>query len=425
MTTEKSKEVSSINKERLFNYVNIFSFPRLAGTKEEERAVELTIKTFKEIGFEEDEIKSQNFDFSTFYSKFMVKIIIFMNLVFITIILLVKLLYTFLTFTVILILLLIFFSMRKVLKHPELKGFWEKYFGNFFNATNIFVKIPANNKYSKKVGDIIVSAHLDSKSQTFKTIWRIIFAKIWLYSEIVLFLFYTFFLIDYHFLSVHIRMLLILTEVIILIATIFTLISNSLLLFLRIGNKSKGSLDNATGMSIVFELSNFFKKNSLDNFNLWFCQFSAEEMGTMGSREFLDVYEDKFSKDLTFQINLDMISVLDNNSNHIEYIKSYGIFPRKKISPILDNYFIKIAKSEEINYKGFHVSLGAHTDSVPFHLRKFDSLDITTKAAANYAHSVEDTPDKVDPQILLEVCRVIQLLLIMLDKNFKNLIKSD
>ncbi|MFX1419903.1 MAG: hypothetical protein ACFE9N_13375 [Promethearchaeota archaeon] len=71
------------------------------------------------------------------------------------------------------------------------------------------------------------------------------------------------------------------------------------------------------------------------------------------------------------------------------------------------------------------VSLGAHTDSIPFHLRKFDSIDITTRAAANYAHSVEDTPDKVDPQILLETCRVIQLLLMMLDKNFKSFIKSD
>lgn len=425
MTTKKSKEALPFNKERLFNYVNKFSFPRLAGTKEEKRAVEFTIKTFKEIGFEDNQIKSQNFEFSTFYSKFMVKIIILMNLIFVAITLLIKLLYTFFTFTTILILLLVFFSMLKALKHPELKGFWEKNFGKFLKATNIFVKLPTNNASSKKVGDIIVSAHLDSKSQTFKTFWRVIFARIWLYSEIVLFLFYVLFLIDYHFLSDHIRILLILVEVIILIATILTVISNFILLFLRIGNNSKGSLDNATGMSIIFELSSFFKNHPLDNFNLWFCQFSAEEMGTMGSREFLDNYEDKFTKDFTYQINFDMVSVKNNKKNLIEYIKSYGIFPRKKISPILSEYFKKIAKSEDVNYKGFHVSLGAHTDSIPFHLRKFDSIDITTRAAAKYTHSVEDLPDKVDPQILFEACKVIYLLLIMLDKDFNSLIKSN
>ncbi|MFX1592835.1 MAG: M28 family metallopeptidase [Promethearchaeota archaeon] len=314
--------------------------------------------------------------------------------------------------------------MFKAFKHPELKGFWEKFFGKFLNATNVFVKIPAIKGSSKKVGNIIVSAHLDSKSQTFKTFWRVMLARIWLFSEIFLFLFYTLFLIDYHFLTEHFRQLIILFEIFILIATILTIISNLLLFFIRIGNNSRGSLDNATGMSIVFELSSFFKNHPLDNFNIWFCQFSAEEIGTMGSREFLDIYEYEFTENYTYQINFDMVSDKNNKRNRIEYIKAYGIIPRKKISPILSEYFKKAAKTEKINYYGFNVSLGAHTDSIPFHLRKFDSIDITTKSAANYTHSVEDTPDKFDSQILLEACKVTQLLITLLDKNFKNLSNS-
>ncbi|MFX1480968.1 MAG: M28 family metallopeptidase [Promethearchaeota archaeon] len=423
MTIRKSQKNIDVTEEQLFNYITTFSFPRLAGTEGEKKAVDLTIKTYKEIGFEDNQIKYQNFDFSTFYSEAMLKIIIVINLIIVLFILLIKYIFPFLTFIVILILLLIFFSMFKALKHPELKGFWERNFGKFLKATNVFVEIPALNASLNEVGNIIVSAHLDSKSQDFKTFWRVISVNIWLYSEIVLFIFYTLFIIDYHFLTEHFTLFLILIEIIILIGTILTVISNLILFFLRIGNNSFGSLDNATGMSIVFELSRFFKNHPLDNFNIWFCQFSAEEIGTMGSREFLDKYDKKFTKDYTFQINFDMVSAANNKDNLIEYIKSYGIMPRKKISPVLSDYFIKSAEIEKVNYHGFHVSLGAHTDSIPFHLRKFDSIDITTRAAAKYTHSTEDTPDKVDPRILLEVYNVIRLLIKSLDKDYKKLIK--
>ena len=423
MTIKESQENFDFNKERIFNYINTFSFPRLAGTEGEKKAVNLTITTFKENGFENNQIQSQNFEFSTFYSKAMIKIIILMNLIFISIILLIKYLYTFLTFISILILLLIFFSMLKVLRYPELKGFWERYFGKFLKATNVFVELPAINVATQKVGDIIVSAHLDSKSQSFETLWRVILVRIWLYSEIFLFLFYTLFLIDYHFISENYEILVILWEISIFIGTILVVSSNFFLLFLKIRNTSRGALDNATGMSILFELSSFFKDHPLNNFNLWFCQFSAEELGTMGSRKFLDTYDNIFSKNNTFQINFDMVSALNSKNNCLEYIKSYGIIPRKKISPILSKYFVKSAETENIVYHGFHVSLGAHTDSIPFHLRKFDSIDITTKAAAKYTHSVEDTPDKVDPHILIDTCKVIRLMILSLDKDFNHITK--
>ena len=52
MTIKESQENFDFNKERIFNYINTFSFPRLAGTEGEKKAVNLTITTFKENGFE-------------------------------------------------------------------------------------------------------------------------------------------------------------------------------------------------------------------------------------------------------------------------------------------------------------------------------------------------------------------------------------
>ncbi|GAG71479.1 unnamed protein product, partial [marine sediment metagenome] len=113
-------------------------------------------------------------------------------------------------------------------------------------------------------------------------------------------------------------------------------------------NKSPGALDNASGMAIVFELSSFFIENPLNYLNIWFCQFSAEELGTMGARVFLDEYENQFVKGKVFQINFDMVSCKSHKNNRIEYIQSYGIGKRKIYSPILNKLILLAAKSKHI-----------------------------------------------------------------------------
>jgi hypothetical protein len=68
--------------DRLAKYVKTFSFPRLAGTDGEKKAVKLTYDTFKEIGFKDDQIKKKSFDFSDFYSTTLMKLIMTLNLTF-------------------------------------------------------------------------------------------------------------------------------------------------------------------------------------------------------------------------------------------------------------------------------------------------------------------------------------------------------
>ena len=409
----------TFDEEKLSDYIKTFSFPRLAGSIGERKSVKLTNDIFKNIGFDDKDIIKQEFKFSTFYSKILIKIIIAMNIIAISLLLIVRYLYPFLVFLISMFLLIGFFSIIKVFKHPELRGFWERHLGKIISATNVFTKVPSLSSYNnaKIQGNIIVSAHLDSKSQTYKTIWRIILFRIWLYGEILLIISYIAFIIDQHseFESIIIGILAL--EILIIISSASVIISNIFLLFLNIRNKSPGALDNASGMSIVFELSNYFIKKPLRNFNLWFCQFSAEEIGTMGSRNFIDAYSDQFEKGKTFQINFDMVSASNNRKNEIEYIKSYGLFPRKKISPILFQLIEKSSRKENIKVGNFHVSIGAHTDSVPFHLRKFDSVDFTTRAAAKYTHSEDDVPIRVDPSVLIQTCILTRRLILSLDNE--------
>ena len=403
---------SFFKKDRIFNYVNVFAFPRLSGTEGEKKAVELVKSKFREIGFSNDQIMYQDFNFSTFYSEVLVKILAFLTIVIYSLLIFIKYLYPFFTIITIIIVVIIFLSILGALKHPEYQGFWEKHFGKKVSSTNVFVTLNAKKKSFENAGNIVISAHLDSKSQTFKTIWRVVFFTIWEIGMVALPILYAFFLVDLYF---HvIRSIILGIEYGIIFTTSLVIFSTFMIFLNNTRNKSPGALDNASGMAIVFELSSFFKNNNLDNYNLWFCQFSAEEIGTMGSRIFLDSFEDIFSKHNTFQINFDMISC--KSQKEVEYVKSYGFLPPKIGSELLDNYIHQAAKEEEVSIKGFSGVSGAHTDSVPFHLRKYDSIDFATFGATKYAHSKEDTPDKINKKVLYQTCVVVARMLIDFDQ---------
>lgn len=424
MSSSSSRQEVELNKERIFDYVKKFSFPRLAGTEGEEKAVELTVKTFKQIGYKDEQIETQSFTFSDFYSTTLIKFIMLMSFNFILILRL--LIYLYLLFTIVLIasMSIVVFLIIRGLRYPEKNGFWGIYFGDEISATNVFAKLPAKRLPEKDAGDIVISAHLDTKSQTFKTSWRIVAYRVWLFSGIIMGGFYFAILINVFLIDLNLNFMI--ADYALWVLTILIVFSNVMLLFLNTHNKSPGALDNASGMAIVFELSDYFKDKPLDNFNIWFCQFSAEELGTMGSRFFVNKYEDKFEKGRIFQINFDMVSGVGlGKGNRVEYLKSYGIFPRKKIAPLLSRYMDKAAEEEEVNMYGFHLSTGAHLDSVPFHLRGFSALDIATRGAARYTHNKVDTPDKVDPQVLKEAAQIARTTMINLDNDYKTLCASN
>ena len=406
----------------MFEYIKIFSFPRLAGTDGELKAVELTVKSFKDIGFTDSQIRKESFEFSDFYSTTLIKLIMVINLTFSLFILMFAYISLYITVFITGAMILLVILIVKGLQHPEFPGFWGEYYGTTRSASNVFVKILAKKLPEEKAGNIVLSAHLDSKSQTFKTFWRILFYRIWLYGGIFLgFFLVLLFIRTYTIIKID----LVVVGIGMWIFTILVSISNIFLMSINTHNKSPGALDNASGMAVVFELSKYFKENTLDNFNIWFCQFSAEELGTMGSRFFVNKYEHSFIKGQIFQINLEMLSCARQKKNQIEYLKSYGVLPRKKIAPRLCKYIENAALEENVKIKGFHISIGAHTDSVPFHQRGYDSIDIVTRDAGKYTHTKLDTPDKVDPKVLREACLIILSTIHSLDKDFNILCKNN
>jgi len=299
LSIRNSKQDQSFNVDRIYNFVKDFSFPRLAGTSGEKKAVDLTIKTFKDIGYEDRIIQKEPFQFSDFYSTTLINLMMVINLTFSLFILMFIYINLYITIIISGIMAIVVFLIIKGLKHPENPGFWGEYYGKTISATNVFIKLPAKKLTEDQAGDIIISAHLDSKSQTFKTYWRVFFYKIWLYGGIFLGLFFILLFIRTYTI---IKINLLVVGSGIWTFTILISISNIFLIFLNTHNNSPGALDDASGMAVVFELSRYLKENPLDNFNTWFCQFSAEELGTMGSRVFVNNHEGEFVKGRVFKI---------------------------------------------------------------------------------------------------------------------------
>ncbi|TXT53362.1 MAG: membrane protein of unknown function [Promethearchaeota archaeon] len=410
----------NFKENRLFDYVKKFSFPRLAGTEGEEKAVKLTEKTFQDLGYNDKNIHKESFKFSDFYSTTLIKLLMTINLTFYLILLLFVYIYPFVTILITIFFVIIIILIMRGLKHPEEPGFWGEYYGDILKATNVYTKVFAADLPEEEAGNIVISAHLDSKSQSYQTAWRVVVYRIWLFGGIALGIFFGFFLLE-------VFSPLTLPDLFLTFgiwtSTLVVSFSNVVLMFLNTHNKSPGAIDNASGMAIVFELSSYFRDNPLSHYNLWFVQFSAEELGTMGSRIFLLDHEDEFEKGKVYQINMDMVSSAEHSfgKNRVEYLKSYGVIPRRKIAPILAKYMEKAAEEEGVEINGFHLTTGAHLDSVAFHQRGFDAIDITTRAAARWAHSENDTPDKVDPKVLRDTCIIVKRTILQLDKEYNKL----
>ena len=79
---EKRKLDQEFQQDRLYGYVKKFSFPRLAGTEGEKKAIELTKKEFIALGFSNNQIETEPFKFSDFYSTTLIKLIAMIDLLF-------------------------------------------------------------------------------------------------------------------------------------------------------------------------------------------------------------------------------------------------------------------------------------------------------------------------------------------------------
>ena len=382
-----------IDENRISQNLKDFSFPRLSGTEFENKSFIIAKKKIEDLDLTPT---VQEFSFSTFYSRIYPK----MSLTLLSWLLIVLFIYIHPIFVMINLFLIFIFILVLIIftRNPE-----KIKIGREYHSQNLFIKISSQTDNKISENNIFLFSHLDSKGQAFSIKIRIQLYYIWIVSfplSLLINLLNSFFFTE-----------VILLLYIIAILIVFTNCMATVIIWLNTtNNKSKGAIDNASGISCVLELLHYYSnpKNKLKNYDLWFVFTGAEETGTMGVRNFYKYMKD-LDRNKTFIVNFDSIAnkviLWDHGLLKNENIKSFNY--------ILENKDImSIEKTRRIY-------IGTYSDGLFLYNKKFQGLGNGDKSSYNYVHSINDDLDKVSIKTLKNLCQFYTILFNEVDINLK------
>ncbi|MCK4380616.1 MAG: M28 family peptidase [Candidatus Lokiarchaeota archaeon] len=382
-----------IDETRILKNLKEFSFPRLSGTKFEKISFNIAKQKVEDLNLTP---KIQEFSFSTFYSRIYPKISLsLLSWLLVVIFLNIQPIFTIVNLFLIFILILILIILTR---NPE-----KLKIGRQYHSQNLFVKISSQPKNKISDNNIFLFSHLDSKGQVFSIKIRIQLYYIWIFSFLLCLLIN---ILNSFFFTEAILLLFVLAILILIINCMATVV-----IWLNItNNKSKGAIDNASGISCVLELLFYYSnpKNKLQNYDLWFVFTGAEESGTMGIRNFYKYIKD-YDRNKTFIANFDSIAnrinLWDHGLLNNKYIQSFRY--------ILENKDImSIEKTRRI-------SIGIYSDGLFLSNKRFQGLGNGDKSSYNYVHSVNDDLDKINIKTLKKLCQFYTILFNEVDINLK------
>lgn len=279
------------------------------------------------------------------------------------------------------------------------------------DSKNLIGTIPPSKKHNKPPV-VIISAHYDSFSANIPFRLQNIF--FFLFRIIII----PYFVITVYFASVILRTPTVYQPTysnidnLVIISSIIEFVV-VLLIFLLIYNtkKSQGAIDNASGVSILIELSKLLKKYPLDNYEVIILFTGAEEWGLLGSKRYCKrnrkILEEKYDLDRSFNINVDMVG------SYIGMIQRRKIFGKKNQPSALNTAIDEVAEELDVKVVTHHHLINPKTDH-----RSFKKLARKTKSNfkvvcfhsdkdSKYIHSRRDTPDKCSSEVLNNAVNLI------------------
>jgi len=287
-------------------------------------------------------------------------------------------------------------------------------------SSNLFTIIPAKEREFKNPV-LIYSAHYDSviSRYSYRTNRILNFTlKVIIFPSFSLILILSCLLLFMGDLPFHSE-LLSFYIVLIIFASILGIIFTPLYLYMfdQDSELSKGSIDNASGTSILIELAKYYKNHPLQKYDVLILWCGAEEWGIKGSEHFCKKYVSYLNKEYdlnkSVNINIDMvgthIGLLNNNifSRKKNKINEHINFSAHLLNISLDNF------SQIPNPKSDHNSIRKHfrkSKNKNFQVACFHSID-----DRKYIHTKNDTPDKCSIKNLYDCFRLCLLTSLLLD----------
>ena len=384
-----------IDETRIRNNLELISFPRLSGTEGEKKAFNIVKKKIEDLNLKPS---VQEFTFTSFYPRIYQKLIFILSFWTLFIFYL-NIGEAFGIFNVLnsIIIIAILIPIVIITRKPE-----KIRIGKEKNSQNLYVKILGNSEVKSLKnssheqdnarGNLLFVCHLDSKGQRFHMNFRVFLFKWWIVSSIccfILIFFKNFIFKQFSFWFFYIGA----------VPLIFNLIIVILLCINTTNNESPGAIDNASGISCVLELLNYYTdlKNRLENYNLWFLFTGAEENGTMGIRHLIQKIK-HLDQTKSFQLNFDTIGT---NIDIITGERGAFFFKNTKgfTATIHMVKRIRLARSDAYILKDNNIT-------------GFGVLDMESY---KYVHSKDDTVEKVDCSLLEKLLTHITVMLKLMD----------
>ena len=180
------------------------------------------------------------------------------------------------------------------------------------------------------------------------------------------------------------------------------------------GQIYNGADDNASGVSVILFIAQYFMKTKPAH-SLLFVAFDAEESGLLGAKAFIKDPPVDLEK-IILNINLDMVSRSSNNQ-----IYACGVYHYPLLGPYLSAVDhkgpVQLLLGHDEPESGKH-DWTYSSDHGPFHRRGVPFLYFGVEDHADY-HRSSDTVDKIDQEFFFDVARLILESALRLDKGMR------
>ncbi len=182
---------------------------------------------------------------------------------------------------------------------------------------------------------------------------------------------------------------------------------------IRDGKIYNGADDNASGVSALFALAEYFQKNRPVH-TLIFVAFDAEEMGLQGAKALVETT--KPVDQILANINMDMVSRADSNQ-----LVACGTFYYPQLKPFLekvkeqDNIKMIFGHDDPSRFKGKE-NWTFSSDHGPFHSASIPFIYFGVSDHADY-HQPTDDFEKVNPTTYISCVKLILRAVVEIDKG--------
>ena len=165
-----------------------------------------------------------------------------------------------------------------------------------------------------------------------------------------------------------------------------------------------GADDNASGSAMLLQLARLFHANKDKlNRNVILVWFDAEEVGLVGSRDFVkdSTYANKIQQ-IKLMINLDMVGWYKNRTLEISGVKMLNGW---------EEIFEQTQRTIDVDISGLEKSILTDSDHSSFATREIPAITMTTGTKSPY-HKPEDDADKIDYDGMNQICDFVYRLTI-------------